>query len=139
MTLSLRTKHHLAKTLVAIIAMLGLVLLAAGPVEAGTSSTLRDNACQGLRQLDATNSCGTGQRGFDSIVFAVINILSYIIGFIAVIMIIVAGLKYITSGGDSSKVSSAKTALVYAIVGLIIVALAQFLVRVVLNTAARTV
>jgi hypothetical protein len=65
----------------------------------------------------------------------IINIFSWIVGVIAVIMIIVGGLKYITSGGDSSNVSSAKNTILYALVGLVIVALAQFIVRFVLGQA----
>ena len=49
-------------------------------------------------------------------------------------MIVVGGLKYITSGGDSSNVTGAKNTILYAIIGLIIVALAQLLVRFVLRT-----
>ncbi len=50
-------------------------------------------------------------------------------------MIIINGLRFITSGGDSNAVSSAKKGILYAIVGLVIVALAQFIVRFVLNIA----
>jgi len=53
----------------------------------------------------------------------------------AVIMIIVGGFRYITSGGDSTRVGGAKNTLIYAIVGLIIVALAQAIVHFVLNNA----
>lgn len=69
----------------------------------------------------------------DSIVEEIINILTIIVGVIAVIMIIIGGLRYITSGGDSNKVSSAKNTILYAIIGLVIVALAQVIVRFVLN------
>ena len=65
----------------------------------------------------------------------IINILSIIIGVIAVIMIIFGGFRYMTSGGDSTKVTSAKNTLLYAIIGLIIVDLAQVIVRFVLNQA----
>jgi hypothetical protein len=44
-------------------------------------------------------------------------------------------LRYITSGGDSTKVSGAKNTLIYAIIGLIIVALAQLIVHFVLGQA----
>jgi len=53
-----------------------------------------------------------------------------------VIMIIVGGFRYITSGGESGNVSGAKNTLIYAIVGLVIVALAQIIVHYVLNTAS---
>lgn len=62
-----------------------------------------------------------------------INILSIVVGIVAVILIIFAGFRFITSSGDPSKVASAKNALVYALIGLAIVALAQFAVKFVLN------
>ncbi len=65
----------------------------------------------------------------------IINIFSVVVGVVSVIMIIVGGFKYITSGGDSGNVSSAKNTILYAIVGLIIVALAQVIVQFVLNRA----
>jgi cytochrome bd-type quinol oxidase subunit 2 len=72
-----------------------------------------------------------------SLIKKIINIFSVIVGVIAVIMIIIGGLKYITSGGESSNVSGAKNTIIYAIVGLVVVALAQFIVHFVLaNTAA---
>lgn len=83
----------------------------------------------------STNATGTGQHVSD-LLKKVINIFSWIVGVVAVIMIIVGGLKYITSGGDSSNVSSAKNTILYALVGLVIVALAQFIVRFVLGQAA---
>jgi cytochrome bd-type quinol oxidase subunit 2 len=75
---------------------------------------------------------GSGDK-LTTIIKTVINILSVIVGVVAVVMIIFGGLKYITSGGDSSNVSSAKNTIIYAIVGLVIVALAQFIVRFVLD------
>ena len=69
----------------------------------------------------------------NNLITQIINIFSVIVGIIAVIMIIYGGLKYITSGGDSSRVTSARQTLIYALIGLIIVALAQFLVRFVLS------
>ncbi len=69
----------------------------------------------------------------NKLITAIVNIISVIVGILAVIFIIIGGAKYITSGGDSAKVSSGKNTVIYAIVGLIIVALAQFIVRFVLS------
>jgi heme/copper-type cytochrome/quinol oxidase subunit 2 len=63
-----------------------------------------------------------------------INLFSVIIGFVAVFMIIFAGFRYITSGGNDTAVASAKNTILYAVVGLIIVALAQFIVKAVLRS-----
>jgi len=50
-------------------------------------------------------------------------------------MIIIGGFKYVTSGGDSTKISSAKSTIFYALIGLVVVALAQVIVRLVLTKA----
>ena len=83
-------------------------------------------------------SCGgtSVQGGIKHIAIEVINILSIVVGIVAVIMIIYGGFRYITSGGESGGVSSAKNTLIYAIVGLILVALAQVIVHWVLNTSS---
>jgi hypothetical protein len=67
------------------------------------------------------------------IITMIINIFSLIVGVVSVIMIIIGGLKYITSGGDTGNVTGAKNTILYAIIGLVIVAMAQFLVRFVLG------
>jgi hypothetical protein len=75
----------------------------------------------------------TGTQKIQDIVTLIVNIFSIIVGIIAVIMIVVGGFKYITSGGDSGNITSAKNTIVYAVIGLVIVALAQFIVKFVLN------
>lgn len=69
----------------------------------------------------------------NNLIHTIVNLLSAIVGIVAVIMIIVGGLRYITSGGNDTSVTSAKNTILYAIIGLIIVALAQLLVRFTLN------
>lgn len=78
-------------------------------------------------------SIGTGH--LNDLLTTVINIFSAVVGVIAVLMIIVGGLRYITSGGDSGKVSAAKTTIIYALIGLVVVALAQLIVHFVLAQA----
>ncbi|MBI1857055.1 hypothetical protein HY003_01405 [Candidatus Saccharibacteria bacterium] len=79
----------------------------------------------------APDDAGSTQAVND-IVKLVINLFSIIVGVISVIMIIIGGLKYITSGGDSANVTGAKNTILYAVIGLVVVALAQFIVRFVL-------
>lgn len=79
--------------------------------------------------------CSDNGTSLNGVVKAILNILSIAVGIAAVVMIILAGLKYITSGGEASNVSSAKNSLLYAIIGLVIVALAQTIVRFVLSKA----
>jgi len=75
--------------------------------------------------------------GFMGAIAAGVNILSIIIGVAAIFAIMLAGFKYISSGGDSTKVANAKSTLTYALVGLFIAALAQLLVHFVLFQATK--
>ncbi len=77
----------------------------------------------------------TGNSGLNTLLTNVVNIFSAIVGVIAVLMVIWGGLRYITSGGDQNKVASAKNTLIYAVIGLIIVALSQVIVHFVLQQA----
>ncbi|HVE80550.1 MAG TPA: pilin [Candidatus Dormibacteraeota bacterium] len=52
------------------------------------------------------------------------NILIFLIGAIAVIMLILGGLQYVISNGDPKKVESAKNTILYAIIGIVVAILA---------------
>jgi hypothetical protein len=75
--------------------------------------------------------------GVNNILSTVVSILSIVVGVAAIIMIIASGLKYVTSGGDSGKVASAKNTLIYALIGIAVAALAQFLVHFVLAQSSK--
>jgi hypothetical protein len=77
----------------------------------------------------------TGAGSLEAVAKKVVNIFSIIVGIVAVIFVIYGGFRYITSGGDSGSVGNAKNTLIYALVGLVIVALAQLIVHYVLSTA----
>lgn len=79
------------------------------------------------------STTGVGDGDIANLAKNLVNTFSVIVGVVAVIMIIVGGFRYITSGGDSGRVGNAKNSLIYAIVGLIIVALAQLIVHFVLG------
>jgi|JI10StandDraft_1071094.scaffolds.fasta_scaffold29100_6 hypothetical protein len=96
----------------------------------GLNGTIDGTCSPDTSALDGNNGDLTDTFKF------IINVFSVIVGVIAVIMIIWGGLKYITSGGDSGKVTSAKNTIIYAIIGLIIVALAQFIIQFVLKKAS---
>ncbi len=132
----------LKRSLAIIIATLAFsvpVLLPATSL-AACSSNITSGIESGIQATGSSTSSGcsgtTIQNGIASIAKTVVNVMSVIVGVIAVIMIIYAGFKYITSGGESNGVTSAKNSLIYAIVGLVIVALAQIIVHLVLNTSS---
>lgn len=65
----------------------------------------------------------------------ILNILSAIVGIVAIIMIIIGGFRYVTSGGKQENITAAKNTITYALIGLVIVALAQVIVHFVLREA----
>lgn len=96
-----------------------------GNLACGSTLSVNTDGCEG--------ELSTGTDNIQRIVTTVIDIFSVVVGIVAVIMIIYGGFKYITSGGDSGNITSAKNTIVYAIIGLVVVALAQFLVQFVLD------
>lgn len=99
-------------------------------------------AASGTGSVD-TNFCnsqtGTSNTDVTAIASKIVNVFSVIVGAVSVLMIIYGGFRYITSGGDSGRVGNAKNTLIYAIVGLVIVALAQLIVHFVLNFTSSNV
>ena len=60
----------------------------------------------------------------DNILLHGLDILYFVVGMVAVITIIIAGIQYAVSNGDSGKVKTAKDAILYAVVGIIVIMLA---------------
>ncbi len=76
-----------------------------------------------------------GQAGdLETTVKNVINIILYVIGIVAVVMMIFGGFQYITSAGDAAKVTKAKNTILYGVVGLVIAILAYAIVNYVLGS-----
>ncbi len=122
--------------------LVAALLLLAVPLVVSVSASavsIQDKLCDASDTLtvDGTGTCTSttaeGTTKINSIIETIVNLFSVIVGVIAVIMIIWGGLRYITSGGDSGKITTAKNTIIYAIIGLIVVALAQFIVKFVLN------
>jgi len=60
------------------------------------------------------------------------NVLNWFLGFLAVLsilMIVIAGIMYITSGGDEGRVDKAKSWLTYSIIGLVVALLGFVIVK----------
>jgi len=122
--------------------IIGIMVTLMFPSLAFASSTASESyTCQGVSVISQNTSgnCDsfkTSSRSLDGIVSLILNILSGIVGIVAVVMIIISGLKYVTSGGSSEKTTSAKETILYAVIGLIIVALAQIIVKFILHKAS---
>lgn len=102
----------------------------------GSPTTGGIGGSSGSGQSIDCSSTGVNNDSIKSLAAKITNIFSIIVGAASVIMIIYGGFRYIISGGESGRVGAAKNSLIYAIVGLVIVALAQLIIHFVLSQAS---
>jgi len=149
-------KRFIQLTLASLVALIGISL--ASPLVAPADAiNVFDKACNGGSGGTGTNNSGGGglgntagqnnSGGGDSssicgaakqddaqdIIKNVINTILVVLGMIAVIMIIIGGIRYTTSNGDPGSIKSAKDTILYAVVGLVIAILSFAIVNFVLG------
>lgn len=97
-----------------------------GPLDVVQAATVDGGITSGVDSArgndQPTSLFGDGSEG--GVFQTVTNILLFIIGAIAVIMLIIGGIRYVVSGGDQSAVTAAKNTILYAIVGIVVAILA---------------
>src|SRR5258708_29628057 len=115
--------QHLTSALVfAPVLVAGLVVAAPQAAAAATStpdcSSIGSSADIGAGALCAKPPSAAAQLFGDGSVFqTVTSILLFVIGAIAVIMLIIGGIRYVVSQGDQAAITSAKNTILYAIIG----------------------
>lgn len=68
-------------------------------------------------------------QGLECIFINILNIATSLAGLAVFIMLLVGGFKYLTSGGDPKAAQSARNTLTYAILGLVLVIAAWFILK----------
>ena len=98
------------------------------PVASADSSWFASTSSEVLKGV---NDVGGTQNttNLTTFISSIIDVLLFIVGAVAVIMIIVGGIKYVTSGGDQNNVKSAKDTILYSVIGLIVALLAYAFVK----------
>lgn len=118
------------KLMIAVFVMTAIGAFAFAPVTSVGALDPLAGACADNPESDI---CQNKDEDAGSLIGTIINTLLFLIGILSVIMIIVAGVLYTISSGDSSKVARAKNTLTYAIVGLLVAFLAFAIVNWVLD------
>lgn len=106
------------------VALLGTFALV--PVTSVSALDPLANACSGA---DSAICEDRGEESANKLITDLINVLLFVVGALAVIMIIVSGVLYVISSGDASKVARAKNTLMYSIVGLVVAFIAYAVVN----------
>ena len=112
--------------MIAVALMVGAFVV---PATGAFATTLQEGAAAAK-----CDGCPENLFGDSGVFKQITNVVLYIVGVIAVIMLIIGGIKYVISGGDAKKVTDAKNTVLYAIIGLIIAFLAFAIVNFVITT-----
>jgi len=119
-----------------VMAMALPTVLAAPPTGNTTGGGTFDNAPNGpldLLNQTAEQSGQTNQRTLPEIIGNIIKWVLGVVGIILLVMFIYGGVLYATSAGSEEKVETGKKVMLYAIMGVIIIALAFALTNWVIN------
>jgi len=92
------------------------------------------NQCAGLTAVGG----GCDATGLPNNINTIIDTLFTVAGAVAVIILVVGGIRYITSTGDSQRIKAAKDTILYAIIGLVVVIVARAIVGFVAGSLAHT-
>ena len=121
-----------------VVAAIGLASVSTAPVSA---SNVCDPSINVNEAIKRAAGCNTSAGEKDKAVNLIINIINWVMGIIAlvaVIVIIIAGIQFMTSTGDPGKVKKAKDAILYAVIGLIVIIFAATIVNFVIGGLAGT-
>lgn len=120
-------RNYFASLVIALVATVGVI----APTSVHAAGVF-DEACKNSTSVVCQQKNGADGK-INGFVEDLVRILFFAIGIIAVIMIIIGGIKYVTSNGDSAQVTSAKNTVLYSVVGLVVAVLAFAIVNFVLE------
>lgn len=121
----------LQSTIITVMAVLGLVAV---PLVPAATTFAADSPVDSIEEgLKGAGGSDANQDDLKKNIQTVVNVLLFILGAIAVIVIIIGGIRYTTSNGDPGQTKAAKDTILYAVVGLIVAILAYAIVSFVLN------
>jgi multisubunit Na+/H+ antiporter MnhB subunit len=124
---------RLRTTLLTVLTVLGLVALPLTPAVTFADGT--DPASEIQQGVSGVGGSSTAnQDDLKGFLKTIVNVMLFILGAIAVIMIIIGGIRYTTSNGDAAQTKGAKDTILYAVVGLIVAILAYAIVNFVISS-----
>jgi hypothetical protein len=116
-------RHHFLRL------SIGVLTLVPAPILASCSNGSQQG--QGLNAVDGSGNDVCQTTGTGTLlgkVGTIIDTLFIVAGAVAVIIMIMGGIRYITSTGDSKRIQAAKDTILYAVIGLVVVILGRAIV-----------
>jgi hypothetical protein len=131
---------NLGKKIAATVQALVLALgFGVGSLALAGTAMAQNNCDANTLTIDNGAQCAKADSAKDNLfapngVFSVVaNTLIFLVGAVAVIFLIIGGLRYVVSNGDSKAVEGAKNTILYAIVGIVVAVISFALVQFVIN------
>ncbi len=109
---------------VSLLIMMGVVAMPTAVVYADAASVIKG----GVDEINDGNDVPLEEQ-----IRTIVNIMLFLLGAIAVLMIIIGGIRYATSNGDANNTKAAKDIILYAVVGLVVAILSYAIVGFVLD------
>jgi beta-lactamase regulating signal transducer with metallopeptidase domain len=99
---------------------------------------LNQQACEGIEDSVACEQFNKGKTnnplvGPEGIITTAVSVLSIVLGIICVLVIFIAGIRFALSQGNPQSVTNARNTIIYAVVGMVVAAIAQAVVQFVLS------
>lgn len=125
-------------SIVSVLMVLGLMMFSFAPTSLAQTATTGTSVSNtgALSESDRPDVVGNLSGGSGSIrelALRIVNFFLIFLGLIAVIMIIYAGILYVTAAGKEDQVGTAKKVILYSIVGIVLIALSFAIVNTVLK------
>lgn len=116
------------KLAVSLVAALTMALAPVSLVAAANTSVCSDPAAAKSAFCIGSQSPKDNISGPSGVLVQIANIVAIAAGLVMVIMIIVAGLRFVTSAGDSAGVEKAKNTILHSIIGIVVIVFARVLI-----------
>lgn len=120
-------KSKLTKIIITIIAIFSLSTIFITP------TAFAYNICTDSKGVDpqvlAAAGCDGSVSTVDNVIVNVVKAIIGVLGVVALIFVLIGGINYMTAAGDSGKLKTAKSTILYALIGLAICALSFAIVN----------
>ncbi len=129
-------KTLLHRMITALFVFAGFFMLSGSLVAVTGSQAVQADTVSEIRE-GVTGSGGSGSKNEGKqvavIVRTVVNILLFFIGAFAVIILVIAGFRFVGANGDANTVSSAKNTIIYSVIGIVVAFMAFALTNFVID------
>lgn len=126
--------NKLKIAIISLFTLAGILSLAPQIALAACTSTSPAADCIQQGVNDVGGSTAANAKPLPQRIKGVVDVFLFVTGAVAVLMIIIGGVRYVISNGDGSAVKDAKNTIMYAVIGLIIAIIAYAIVNFVIKS-----